>query len=184
MSKNEAGKVNEISVASSTDIFRVRGILSRVNKTIDKFLIIEKELGLDTIYTLISLGKSDEEIADGLGITPDELKIILCKSSMHRHEYLTAKFFKVADKSSNQLTSFSDKTKMTNAEQRSAKHHQENLSMFFRLSSKADESSNKGVVVNNTIVYSDKDNRPAVPDDLSMVIEADYEDVDYEDTNS
>lgn len=148
----------------------VYGELQRAKDITDKALVIEKEIGTEVIYTLISLGKPMGDIADSLGLSEDELELIMCRTSEHRNKYIKALMFKPAKDSMEMLGKLSKFTSLESDDARGSSHHTKVIEMFLNHTKDMKEGGS-AITVNNTVVVSDSRNTPPLPPELQGVIE-------------
>lgn len=144
-------------------LFRIQGLVKRATQIVDKALIIEREVGMENIYTLLALGKPLEEIGEALGLSPMETELTLCRTTEHRSRFILAKMFPVARNSVEQMGRVGDT--MTSEQRNAMQYHSSIVDMFMRYTAKSQDAST-GVTVNNTIVVNDKHDIPELPIEL------------------
>lgn len=162
------------------------GVLGKAIKLSDKALHLEKEIGLEVIYNLISNGVGLSEISDSLGVSDKDLRYILTRTKDHRRQYMSATIYSRALKSGEILnTCFSKETQLDKYQQNAANHHTKMVDTSLRVMELDKEVANSSIVVQNTIVVKSANDIPELPPGLSdaisnvedEILEGEYEDV-------
>jgi len=169
-----------MTAVTTTELHQVSGLLAAVPSWLDKALLVEKEIGMDNIYAMISNGQAVERIAASLYITKEQMKFMLTRTPKHRKDYMNARAFKQAESSMDVLENPSFKTAgMLIKEQASAaKHHNQVIDRAMNTLNKSDEAkANEAIIVNNTVVVRDSDDIAPLPDELKDIMEGEFEDV-------
>lgn len=162
---------------TSLESYHVTGVLATVDNVMSKALLLEKEVGLESFYTLISMGKSLASLADSVGLTLFEMEYILKRTADNRHSYMLAELTFTTEGSMQVLKKIKRDTFICTDANNAAKHHREMVGMTIKHNNpEKDDNSGKVVVHNNITISSDRD-IPAVPDDLKDILEGDFEHV-------
>lgn len=155
------------------------GVLAETAALEDKGLLIERDIGLEKIYALLSNGMKMTDLAKSLSLTRGQLKFILTRTSEHRKRYFEATVFRRGIKSGNTLDQkFSDVVELDKEQNNAAKYHASNVDTAMKSLQQQKFEAGTGVTVQNTIVVRAKDDIPALPDGLEDIIEGEFEDVD------
>lgn len=153
-------------------ISRVKGVLCTAMTLKDKALILEKEIGLEPFYAMLSMGQSLESLAESVGFTPFELEYMLKRTPNHRRQFMNAKTNQLAEQSTDTLEHFETALMLDTEQAAAAKHHATMLEKSLKvLNNPAATQGSGGVVVNNTVVIRDKDDVPPLPDGLDQIID-------------
>lgn len=159
-------------------LYEVSGIIANAQNTLEKALLIEKEIGNDSLYAMISMGTPLSRIAQGLGLSTFELEFILKRTAKNRREYLNARAFALAEASAPMLQRLSTSTKLKKSEATAAKHHAGMMANATRiLNMGVEDKSGSNITVNNTVVVRNRNEIPELPDGLNEIIEGEFEDV-------
>lgn len=161
-----------MDVGSSTQLLIVKGLLRSIPNVTDKALTIEKEMGMESLYTLISMGELVGDMAISLGLSAFEMEFILKRTPNHRKQYLNAKTLALAESSMDILEHHSGAFSMEKEEAASAKHHSNMLDKSLKIVNAPTEDAGTGnITVNNTVVVRSGDDIPELPPELRNVIE-------------
>lgn len=160
------------------ELINVRGVLAKATRLEDKALLLEREVSLDTVYSMLSMGQSLVSIASSFDLTPDDAKFILTRTVEHRRQYMAAIQFKRAMQSDQTMEHFKSSVELDKEQTNAAKYH---LSVMDAASkslnaTKGEKSAN--ITVENKIIVKGRDDIPALPDELKNIMEGDYTDVD------
>lgn len=156
-------------------IGKVKGVLANALSLKDMALLLEKEVSLEPIYTLLAMGQSLSNLAASIDVTPFQLEYMLTRTPKHRREYINAVSNKLAKESSATLNEFKNSLYLDKEQAAAAKHHASMLEKSLKvLNAPSNEDGTGNVVVNNTIVVRDRSEIPPLPDELENVIEGDY----------
>ena len=152
------------------DLTIVRGMIRAASCFSDKAIIIENEVGMDMVYTMIALGYPEEQLAESFCLNEKEFKLLVSQSPRHRVNYLNAKLYKAGENSAERLVELSLLDTIEDGEKRAADIHHKTLATVLKGSSDIDVG-NTGIVINNIIRVRDKDDIPGLPDELKEVID-------------
>lgn len=171
------GEHRDAIIADDVTLFKTRSLVKRCNSMSDKAMIIEREVGTETLYTLLAMGKGLPVIASGLGLSVGELEFVLMRSTEHRHKFALAGTFDLARGSIETMANFKDVPVIDKDMSAALSHHRQVLDMWLKNSKQVNDAS-AGVVVNNTIVVGEQSATPPLPDELSGVLEGEFTDVE------
>ena len=161
-----------------TELYRVSGVIAAACSTNDKALLIEKELGMDSLYAMIAMGQKESRIANDLGISKFELSMILRRTPAHRKQLMNARAVALGEASMVALESYSRMQGMDMEESAGARHHLAVFNTAIKATnSVADDKGTGNITVNNTVVVRKTEDVPDLPDGLDDIIEGDFEDV-------
>lgn len=163
---------------TSLESYRVSGILETVDNIESKALLLEKEVGLESFYTLLSMGKKLAVLADSVGLSLFEMEYILKRTPDNRHSYIMAELMLSSEGSMKALKHFESSKFMEQEENNAAKHHKDMVGMTLKHTNPGTEDGSGKVVVHNNITISSKEDIPEVPDDLAEILEGEFEYVD------
>lgn len=157
------------------ELGRVGGVIAGARTTVDKALLIEKEIGMDSLYALISMGKKEERIAGDLGLSIFEFNMILRRTPAHRKQLMNARACALGDASMDALDVYSRMVGMDMEESAGARHHLAVFNSALKAAnSVADDKGTGNVVVNNTVVVRQREDVPELPDGLDDILEGEY----------
>ena len=150
-----------------------KGLVSGVENARDKSVVIENAIGLETVFSFIAQGMSDQEVRDLIGLDEKDFTFIFMGSPMMRRRYMEAKAFVLANMSQETLISsgLATSTRLEKAEKNAAEFHGRNIDRVLKSEEGAQGST--GVIVNNTVVVRDKGDIPQLPKELESIIDAD-----------
>ena len=133
-----------------------KGLVSGVENARDKSVVIENAIGLETVFSFIAQGMSDQEVRDLIGLDEKDFTFIFMGSPMMRRRYMEAKAFVLANMSQETLISsgLATSTRLEKAEKNAAEFHGRNIDRVLKSEEGAQGST--GVIVNNTVVVRDK----------------------------
>lgn len=156
-------------------IGRVKGVLSTAMSLKDMALMLEKEIGLEPFYSMLSMGQSISTLAASIDVSPFQLEYMLTRTSSHRKEYMNAIANKLGKQSGATLERFKHALMLDQEQSAAARHHSAMLDKSLKvLNTSTTDDGAGGVVVNNTIVVRNRDEIPPLPDGLENVIEGEY----------
>lgn len=151
---------------------RVKGVLATAVALKDKGLLLEKEIGLEAVYALVSMGQKISRIASSLGLPTFQLDYILQRTPQHRKQYMNALANALAKDSVVKLSHFSDCSTMETEDAAAAKHHSSMFDKSLKILNAPDAiKGSDNIVVNNTVIVRHKGDVPELPDELKNVIE-------------
>lgn len=164
----------ELQPADKARFLLAKGLVSSVENSRDKSVVIENTVGIEFLFTLLANGVSDQDIADRLGVGREEFKFIVTCSPSLRKRYMQAKAFRLADNSSDILwdSGLANATELDKNQKSAVDFHSKNIDRVFN--QEEAEKQNSGVVVNNTIVVRDKSEVPPLPVELEGVFDAHF----------
>ena len=164
-------------------LLNVAGVIGRAIKLEDKAMLIEREIGLESIYTLIANGKKLSSIASPLSVTPDDLKFMLTRTTELRSKYMQAKIFHRANRSGETLDKdfFAKSDSLDKEENNAAKYHASMVDQAVKVLNQNNNNTGSSIVVENNIVVRSADDIPELPHGLGAVLEGDFKDVDSND---
>ena len=155
------------------------GELAHTDALEDKGLLIERDIGLERIYTLLGNGTNLTPIAQSIGLETKDLKYILTRTNEHRKRYFEAMQFKRGIRSGNKLDKdFHDLDELDKEQNNAVKFHLANIDAASKALQHQKTETGTGVTVQNTIVVKAKDDIPALPEGLEDIIEGEFENVD------
>jgi len=162
-------------IVADFKLSRVKGVLASASALKDKGLLLEKEIGLEPIYAMLSMGQKIASLASSIGMSIFELEFILQRTPQHRKQYMNAIANKLAKDSAVKLERFSEMVEMETEEVAAAKHHSAALDRSLKILNTPDAvQGSDNIVVNNTVVVRDRNDVPALPDGLEDIIEGEY----------
>ena len=163
-------------VVKPTQTIVLRGLLKNVSNVQDKALLIEREVGMDAVYTMISMGYGTRRIADSLNLSDFEFEYIVKRTPDHRRRLISAKTTRLAESSIEVLkNTFSTATSLFKEESAAAKHHRSIVDSTMKtLGGGEEKGMGTGVIVNNQFIVRGKDDIPDTPKELDEIIEGDY----------
>ncbi len=147
----------------------VRGMVRAASSSADKFIIVENEIGMDTIYTLISLGYYEKNIAESLGMTRKEFEFMVKQTPTHREKYLSAKLYPAGEDAVDQLANYAQNSTMEVEEKMAADVHHKTLAAVFKTSEDKSLAAT-GAVINNIVYVRNENDIPEMPEDLKEII--------------
>lgn len=158
---------------------RVKGVLATALSLKDMGLLLEKEVGLEPIYAMLSMGQKLSQLAASVGMTSFQLEYILNRTPTHQKQYMNALSNRLAHHSTKTLEHYKNTVWMDKEHAAAARHHANMLHKSLNTLNAPSSSEGSGrVVVNNTVVVRDKSDVPPLPDGLEDVIEGEYADVE------
>lgn len=164
-------------------LHNVAGIIGRAVALEDKALLIEREIGLESIYTLIANGEKLGAIASPLRVTIQDLKFMLTRTTELRQKYLAAKTFNRANVSGETLDgeTFSKAHYLEKESNNAVKHHAAMVKQALDVLNQGKEEKGSSITVENTIVVRSVNDIPELPPGVGELIEGEYKDVDLND---
>jgi len=160
------------AVLTQLKLNQIKGVLSTALSLKDKALLMERELGLEPFYTMISMGQSISTLAASMNISNFELEYMLKRTSNHRKQYMNAVSTQLANDSSNTLKRFKGALLLDKEQAAAARHHTGLLDRSLKvLNSQEDGKGAGNVIVNNTVIVRDNSDIPPMPDGLDNIIE-------------
>lgn len=151
-----------------------KGLISSISDARDKSIAIENSIGLETLFSFIAQGMSDEEIQKLIGVKEYEYKFIMMGSPLLRKRYMEAKAFALADVSQKTLISsgLAHSESMSKDQKNATDFHTRNIDRVLKTEDGVE--GNTGVIINNTVVVRSKDEIPQIPKELEGIIDADF----------
>lgn len=161
----------ELSPTDNAKFMLAKGLITSVENTRDKSVVIENTVGIEFLFTLLANGIPEKDISDRLKLTREEFRMIVTASPALRKRFMQAKAFALADKSEKILGEhFGNALELSKEEKSAADFHSKNIDRI--LAQDDMEKQNSGVVVNNMIVVRNKNEMPALPPELEGVFDA------------
>lgn len=158
---------------------RVKGVLCTAITLKDKALMLEKEIGLEPFYTMLSMGESISSLAASIEVSTFELEYMLQRTPIHRRQYMNALANKLAKSSGQTLERFKNTMWMDTEHASAAKHHSNMLERSLKhLNTRTDDEGGGRVVVNNTVVVRSEGDVPPLPEGLEDIIEGEYANIE------
>lgn len=152
--------------------YRISGLLKTITDSESKALILEKDVGLDRFYTLMTMGQSVEQMADSIGVSENMMTFFLTRTESHRKNFFNAKMYKAAVNSVDKINDYKDDVNLNEA-----KHHRDIVGMAANILNKSEEGAERAIVVHNNITVGTNKDVPALPDELEDILEGDFEEL-------
>lgn len=164
----------ELQPSDKAKFLLAKGLVSTVENTRDKSIVIENTVGIEFLFTLLANGVSEQDIAEHIGVGKEEFKFIVTASPSLRKRYMQAKAFHLADNSVRVLwdSGIINAGELEKGQKNAADFHTKNIDRIFDQDDVEKQSA--GVIVNNTIVVRDRNELPALPPELEGVFDADF----------
>ena len=157
----------------SLALMTTKGILGRIQRIEDKAMILEKELGLDSLYSALSMGQKLEPLADSLDLSEKDLEFVLTRTPELQKRYLQALMFCRAKRSGKVLdhVSVAGVATFDKYETNALKHHAAMVDASLKSLYLDKQDTGSQVLVQNNIIVRDKDDIPSLPEGLGELIE-------------
>lgn len=165
--------MNQDEAMGALALMKTRSILGRIQRLEDKAMLLEKEIGLDSIYGALSMGQSLTNLASSIGFSKNDLEYVLTRTPDHQKRYLQSTMFLRAKKSGEVLDSpvFSKMAELDKEENNAAKHHASMIDASLKSLYLDKQEIGSQILVQNTIVVRDKEDIPVLPEGLGELIE-------------
>lgn len=98
----------------------------------DKFNILAKDGHADDIYGMIAQGQGLSEVAMAMGMSVEDLNLILTRTPLGQHKMMSARLHAVSTRSLAPLTEFASADWLESEQSAAVKHHKDMVSMSMK----------------------------------------------------
>lgn len=164
-------------------LYALNGEIAEMKSIEEKAQLIEAEIGMETLFSMIASGFDKDVIAEQFGMTSKQFEYVCKRNGALRKRWISAKLSASAEKSLSALEEYEDKSSFMiemgdesgrHAEDKAAiahsKHHRDMLNIALKSIGTSEDSSSRVVINNNTYVAGEKD-IPDIPGELIGIID-------------
>lgn len=165
-------------VIAEVKLNNIRGVLAKANRLEDKALLLEREVSLESIYAMLSMGEPLANIANSFDLSLDDAKFILTRTTEHRKQYIAAIQFRRAIQSDRTMSKFKSEESLDKEQNNAAKYHLSVMDAASKALNATKGEKGANITVENKIIVRSKDDVPDLPDELKNIMEGEFTDVD------